>query len=413
MKKILGFGTYGKVAKDVNNPAIAIKSVHFENMFSIIREVVLLNSINHPNIIKIHATSFDFVKFHINMEMDCYDKDLDAFIDSKEYLECADVDDLIVQLFSGMSYLHQNNIIHRDITPGNVLIKRVTKSSYKLVLCDFGLAVKKWSPSQTFLETKVCTRTYRAPEIYLGVKYLKYDEKVDIWSFGCVVYYLLTGEELMDWTTYHRKFAKLRQEASRYVCHLYNLPDYRNHLTRLKVFRYITPEYLKEFYLKRLNDSFVAVNLIDKYLNLLVKCLHPDASQRSFAVELNYIVDSHVPHTVEIHSMITSANISLLEYKATLPNDVLIQNIQERLDGTVVQELGTLIWNRFRNRESVTNIFYVGCMYIAALLLESKEDDFLEKCLSKSTDSPIKFTFVLYYIMYHIDWQIPDGSNTI
>lgn len=92
--------------------------------------------------------------------------------------------DLSIQILNAMLYLNEARITHRDLKPQNILIR-----NNHIKLCDFGFA-KKLSASTKFMNSMKGTPLYLAPEIVSGSFYT---EKVDIWSFGCIIYELFTG----------------------------------------------------------------------------------------------------------------------------------------------------------------------------------------------------------------------------
>jgi len=83
--------------------------------------------------------------------------------------------------------LHHLRIIHCDLKPENILIKSYSRCEIKVI--DLG--------SSCFLTDNLClyvqSRSYRAPEVILG---LPYDQRIDIWSLGCILAELYTGEVL-------------------------------------------------------------------------------------------------------------------------------------------------------------------------------------------------------------------------
>ena len=95
---------------------------------------------------------------------------------------------LMIQLLEGMAYLHANNIIHRDLKSGNLLMN--DRGCMKIA--DFGLARKCYG--RTRMSHNVVTFWYRCPELLFGAE--KYDHKVDIWSIGCIFAEFLTGKIL-------------------------------------------------------------------------------------------------------------------------------------------------------------------------------------------------------------------------
>jgi len=87
--------------------------------------------------------------------------------------------------------MHQKSISHRDIKPQNLLLN--SKSGI-LKICDLGSA-KQLSPDEPNV-SYICSRFYRAPELIFGVQY--YTTKIDIWSLGCVLGELVTGEPIFE-----------------------------------------------------------------------------------------------------------------------------------------------------------------------------------------------------------------------
>ena len=92
-------------------------------------------------------------------------------------------------MMEGINYLHQNNVAHRDIKPQNLL---VTKDNDVYIL-DFNVSSKKSGDQQFFkMMTKTGTVAFSAPEIFTNSEY---NEKVDIWSAGTVLYMMLCGKQ--------------------------------------------------------------------------------------------------------------------------------------------------------------------------------------------------------------------------
>ena len=92
-----------------------------------------------------------------------------------------------MQILSALIFLEENNLIHCDLKPENILLKDERCSKLKLV--DYGSGCFREEQVYTYVQS----RFYRAPEVILR---LKYTEKVDIWSLGCILVELYTGEPL-------------------------------------------------------------------------------------------------------------------------------------------------------------------------------------------------------------------------
>jgi dual specificity tyrosine-phosphorylation-regulated kinase 2/3/4 len=97
------------------------------------------------------------------------------------------IQSIALQTLSGLLFLHKNHIIHCDLKPENIVLINPKKSAVKII--DFGSCCIENSPLYTYIQS----RFYRAPEVLLGVGY---NEKIDIWSLGCILLELFLGYPL-------------------------------------------------------------------------------------------------------------------------------------------------------------------------------------------------------------------------
>ena len=90
-------------------------------------------------------------------------------------------------MLAALVLLDQHNIIHCDLKPENILLKNRSQTAIKVI--DFGSSCFEDKRLYTYIQS----RFYRAPEIILGIPY---STKIDVWSFGCILAELHTGNPL-------------------------------------------------------------------------------------------------------------------------------------------------------------------------------------------------------------------------
>jgi dual specificity tyrosine-phosphorylation-regulated kinase 2/3/4 len=89
------------------------------------------------------------------------------------------------QCLVALKFVHNLGLVHSDVKPENILLGSYSRSQVKLI--DFGSSCYLTDRQSSYIQS----RSYRAPEVVLG---LPYDGKIDIWSLGCVVAEMFTGE---------------------------------------------------------------------------------------------------------------------------------------------------------------------------------------------------------------------------
>lgn len=105
------------------------------------------------------------------------------------------------QILTCLNFLHWLKLIHCDLKPENILMKSITDVSVKVI--DFGSSCF----IHDHLSSYVQSRSYRAPEVILGCKY---DFKIDIWSLGCILAELYTGNVLFQNDSVQSLLARVR-----------------------------------------------------------------------------------------------------------------------------------------------------------------------------------------------------------
>jgi len=207
--KKVGSGAYGTVASfqdPKTGTKLAVKKITdaFHDLVDgkrILREVKLLRSFRHDNIISIldmyppEHPDFD----DIYIVTDLMETDLHRVIYSKQVLNDEHHQYFSYQILRGLLYLHSANVVHRDLKPANILVNK----NCDLKICDFGLARGLGNDEDDpTLTDYVVTRWYRAPEVVLLAS--EYTKSIDVWSVGCILCELIgrkpifTGKDHLD-----------------------------------------------------------------------------------------------------------------------------------------------------------------------------------------------------------------------
>ena len=89
------------------------------------------------------------------------------------------------QCLVALSFVHKLGLVHSDIKPENILLSSYSRARVKVI--DFGSSCYLSDRQSSYIQS----RSYRAPEVVLG---LPYDGKIDVWSLGCVIAEMYTGQ---------------------------------------------------------------------------------------------------------------------------------------------------------------------------------------------------------------------------
>jgi predicted Ser/Thr protein kinase len=141
--------------------------------------------LNHPNIVTIYDAGEHDGIFYIAMEF-IEGTTLHELLEKKRILEADEAIRLSREICKGLDYAHSHGIVHRDVKPGNIMI--TARGTVKIM--DFGIA--KAGGSMTSTGQVLGTPNYMAPE---QVKGRSLDGRSDLFSFGVILYEMLTGEK--------------------------------------------------------------------------------------------------------------------------------------------------------------------------------------------------------------------------
>ena len=171
---------------------VAIKILHYnfsneqEMHRRFQREALSATSLTHPNIVSIYDVGEDGDMHYLVMEY-VKGQTLKQYIQNYAPLAPTKCVNIMKQLTSAIAHAHQNQIIHRDIKPQNILMDE--EDNVKIT--DFGIAMALEDTSFTRTNSVLGTVHYLSPEQARGGTATK---KSDIYSLGIVLYELLTGE---------------------------------------------------------------------------------------------------------------------------------------------------------------------------------------------------------------------------
>ncbi|KAG9235951.1 hypothetical protein BJ875DRAFT_250675 [Amylocarpus encephaloides] len=224
----LGEGEFGKVKmgwKQEGGVQVAVKLIRRDSvgtnptrLAKIHREIAILRTISHPNIVRLHEMVETEKQIGIILEY-ASGGELFDYILNHRYLKDNAARRLFAQLVSGVGYLHKKGIVHRDLKLENLLLDR----NRNIIITDFGFAntfnpeddlgdeieynlssreyvkrmdLEKILPSGTrrgdLMQTSCGSPCYAAPELVVSDS-LYTGRKVDVWSCGVILYAMLAG----------------------------------------------------------------------------------------------------------------------------------------------------------------------------------------------------------------------------
>ncbi|KAM4874042.1 sperm motility kinase 4A-like [Thomomys bottae] len=163
---------------------VAVKALDKRESPFFATELELLGSVEHPNIVRLYEVVDTEERVYLVMEY-LDGGDLVDHLQKVDRLEEAAARPLFGQILRAVQYCHDHGIVHRDLKAENVLLDG--KGAAKL--CDFGLSAR-FSPGEQL--TRECgTLAYWAPELFKQEGYQ--GPKVDVWSLGVLLYYMVMG----------------------------------------------------------------------------------------------------------------------------------------------------------------------------------------------------------------------------
>ncbi|CAL9068869.1 mitogen-activated protein kinase kinase kinase 1-like isoform X1 [Musa acuminata AAA Group] len=200
---LLGSGSYGMVYEGISDEGVffAVKEVSLldqgsnaeQCILQLEQEIALLSQFQHENIVQYYGTDKEDSKLYIFLEL--ITQGSLASLYHKYHLRDSQVSAYTRQILNGLNYLHERNVVHRDIKCANILVH----ANGSVKLADFGLAKEMTK----FNMLKSCKGSvyWMAPEVVNPRR--TYGPAADIWSLGCTVLEMLTRQipyPNLEWT---------------------------------------------------------------------------------------------------------------------------------------------------------------------------------------------------------------------
>jgi serine/threonine protein kinase len=207
-------GNYGNIYLGVaynGSARVALKKLKIINVNSLLKELEILVSLRHPNIVQFYGTFFlenEEKKKEIYLVMEFIEKgsildwiksttkiinkNIEISYDHKEFIPYGDKEFLrdkikiCIDICKGMIYLHSIDIIHGDLAARNILVTENNNAK----ICDFGFSLKKDHLRNSFHKDLKLPIRWCSPEVLSKGEYSKYS---DIWSFGVLMYEIFTN----------------------------------------------------------------------------------------------------------------------------------------------------------------------------------------------------------------------------
>lgn len=223
IESVIGDGGMGTVyqAEDTTLARpVAIKVMHnhlagqpdFQRRFQL--EAQAAARLNHPSIVRVYQFGRQRGFIYIVMEL-VEGLSLGAYIRQlarlNQVVKLEETLTLMAQVADALGYAHRHGVVHRDIKPGNILVKRLDwaerpgEPPLRAVVTDFGLAKLREGDMDTQTGQLMGTLSYMAPEQVLD---MPVDGRADIYSLGVVLYQLATGRLPLELKTPSEAYRK-------------------------------------------------------------------------------------------------------------------------------------------------------------------------------------------------------------
>ncbi len=212
-------GGMGQIFRGHDNKGhvVAVKEIlpEFASDWSIMsrieKEVEFLVKVEHPSIVKLYSAFLDNAtqSYFIIMEM-VEGMNIEQYVTKNGPIPEEQAVTYMLKILDALQYVHNAHIVHRDIKPSNIMIR----PDNSVCLLDFGVAKDMDGGSNTIVGSIIGTSGYMSPEQAEGYSI---NTLSDIYSLGCVFYYMLTGHHAFNTfaSEFETKDAIIHKESPR------------------------------------------------------------------------------------------------------------------------------------------------------------------------------------------------------
>ncbi|MBM81822.1 MAG: serine/threonine protein kinase [Planctomycetaceae bacterium] len=188
-----GMGTVYRAVYRKNGRQVALKllipglEINDKAVKRFEREMVILEKLRHPNIVKYYGGGVHHGQYFYAMKLTTGGT-LDDVLQERGQIPWQQVIEYGVQICDALEHAHDHGVIHRDLKPANLFLGK----NDSIVLGDFGIARDSSETALTAAGSTVGTYAYMAPEQITGKQPVS--AKTDLYALGCVLFEMLTGQ---------------------------------------------------------------------------------------------------------------------------------------------------------------------------------------------------------------------------
>ncbi|KAJ8898740.1 hypothetical protein K2173_004950 [Erythroxylum novogranatense] len=191
----IGSGSYAVVWRAKHRKTgmiVAVKEIDISRLPTKVcenlhKEISILSTVNHPNIIRLFEAIESKKTIYLVLEY-CEGGDLAGYLHRRGKVSEAVARHFMRQLAAGLQVLQEKHFVHRDLKPQNLLLSS-NETAPQMKIGDFGFA-RSLTPC-SLADTFCGSPLYMAPEI---IQHRKYNAKADLWSVGAILFQMVTGK---------------------------------------------------------------------------------------------------------------------------------------------------------------------------------------------------------------------------